>query len=235
MSRLPARRQLAAVGLIVALTASLMALVAPGASANTRGHQFQVLRHGADSHRVHRVQFLLGVHPMTGYFNDRTRHAVRQFQNRRNIDATGSVNERTWNALGKKWHKTLKKRKRVHTERHRIMNVVRAQHGDPYVFGAAGPGAFDCSGLVLYVYRKATRINNLPHLASAEYRRSKHISRKQARPGDLVVFHNGSNIYHAAIYAGHNHIWHAPHSGSHVQKDPIWTNNVWFGRLLPNV
>lgn len=113
----------------------------------------------------------------------------------------------------------------------RVMAVARNQIGDPYKYGAAGPRAFDCSGLVLFVYRKAVGIN-VQHLASAEYRKSNPITRSQARRGDLVFFHKGKNIYHAAIYAGHGRVLHAPHPGTHVQIDPIWTKSVWFGRLI---
>jgi cell wall-associated NlpC family hydrolase len=240
MSRLHVCRQFASFGLIIALAVSVVGLVAPGANAsNSRGQHFNVLGQGAHGHRVHRVQTILHVRPFTGHYNNSTRRAVRHFQHRRHLAATGVVNAQTWHALGERWHaierKVERKRSRVQQTRERIMRVVRAQAGAPYVFGAAGPRAFDCSGLVLYVYRKATNINYLPHLATGEYRRSHHISRRQARPGDLVVFHSGRNIYHAAIYAGHGFIWEAPHSGSHVKRDRIWSHNVWFGRLLPNV
>ena len=120
---------------------------------------------------------------------------------------------------------------RVDAKYARVMSVARHQIGDPYKYGADGPNAFDCSGLVLFVYRKAVGIH-VQHLATAEYRKSTPITRSQARRGDLVFFHKGKNIYHAAIYAGHGRVLHAPHPGSHVQIDPIWTKSVWFGRLI---
>ena len=86
----------------------------------------------------------------------------------------------------------------------------------------------------MYVYRNAAGIS-MQHLAAAQFRRGHRISRHQARPGDLVFFHNGGGIYHAAIYAGHGFIWHAPHTGTHVQRDHLWTRSVYYARILPRV
>ncbi len=111
MSRLHARRQVFTVGLIVALATSLVALTAPGAQAsNSSGHTFKVLHHGANGHRVKQVQRVLDVKPVSGHFNDRTRHAVRKFQQRRSIAANGAVTERTWHALSSKWHRVQHRR-----------------------------------------------------------------------------------------------------------------------------
>jgi cell wall-associated NlpC family hydrolase len=47
----------------------------------------------------------------------------------------------------------------------------------------------------------------------------------------LVFFHSGGSVYHVAIYAGNNYIWHAPHTGAKVRKEKMWTQNVWYGRI----
>lgn len=112
----------------------------------------------------------------------------------------------------------------------KVMRVVRAQAGDPYSWGGAGPNRFDCSGLTMYVYKRAAG-ENLPHSSSAQVGRTKRISRAAARPGDLVFFHDGGGVYHVAIYAGHNTVWHAPGSGQHVTRARIWTGSVFFGRV----
>jgi cell wall-associated NlpC family hydrolase len=51
--------------------------------------------------------------------------------------------------------------------------------------------------------------------------------------GDLIFYHSGrgGGVYHVAIYAGHGYIWHAPHSGTRVRRDHIWTRSVFFGRV----
>jgi cell wall-associated NlpC family hydrolase len=233
MSRLLARRQLAAAGFALALAVPLLGFAAPTAVAADSGSTtFKVLRKGTDGPRVNRVQRTLDVRPVTGYYNDSTRKAVRQFQDRRNFDVTGIVNERTWTAINAKWENTQQRRARINNKYERIMKVARNQKGDPYVFGAAGPGAFDCSGYTLFVYRKAAGVS-MQHLATAQYRKGDRITRQQARRGDLVFFHSGGNIYHVAIYAGHGKIWHASRSGTPVKKDPIWTKSVYYGRILP--
>jgi cell wall-associated NlpC family hydrolase len=116
------------------------------------------------------------------------------------------------------------------TRGEKVMRVVRAQAGDPYAWGGAGPNRFDCSGLTMYVYQRAAG-ERLPHSSSAQVGRTKRISRAAARPGDLVFFHDGGGVYHVAIYAGHNKVWHAPGSGQRVTRASIWTGSVFFGRV----
>jgi cell wall-associated NlpC family hydrolase len=165
---------------------------------------------------------------VTGHYGFPTRDAVRHFQRHRGLKVTGTVNYWTWRALNRHWHREM----HVYRAKYqRILSVARAQFGDPYVYGGSGPNAFDCSGYTMYVYRTAIG-RSLPHLAGSQYRIGQHISRAKARPGDLVFFHSGGYIYHAAIWAGNGHIYHAPHSGTVVQKDPLWSNNVWFARFI---
>jgi uncharacterized protein YfaT (DUF1175 family) len=65
--------------------------------------------------------------------------------------------------------------------------------------------------------------------------RRKHISRKDARPGDLIFVHNGSGyVHHVAIYAGNGTWWEAPHTGSWVRHVKIWSNKIEFRRLVGN-
>jgi cell wall-associated NlpC family hydrolase len=116
------------------------------------------------------------------------------------------------------------------TRAERLMRVVRRQSGDPYAWGGSGPHRFDCSGLTRFVYRVALR-ERLPHSSSAQVGRTRRISRAAARPGDLVFFHDGGRVYHVAVYAGGNRIWHAPGSGRHVTRAQIWTRSHFFGRV----
>jgi cell wall-associated NlpC family hydrolase len=76
-----------------------------------------------------------------------------------------------------------------------VVAFARAQVGHSYRFRAAGPGAFDCSGLVMMAYRRVGI--NLPHSAAAIAGRAHSVSRSSARPGDIVV---GSG--HVGIYMG---------------------------------
>ena len=115
-----------------------------------------------------------------------------------------------------------------------VLHVASNQQGDPYRYGAAGPNAFDCSGLVYYTFRKALG-RTLPRVANDQKRASKRIwhPRRNLRPGDLVFHVDGNYAYHVGIYAGHGTYWHAPHTGSHVQKDPVSYGRGWrFGRII---
>jgi len=230
MSRLFARRRLLAVGLSVAVSVPLT-LAASGTA--TAGHPaFKEISFRDSGPRVKVTQRILDVAPRTGVYNHRTATAVRKFQKQRGYAVTGVVNSRTWKALDRRWDSIQKARHRIDRKYHRIMDVARHQKGDPYRYGAAGPGAFDCSGLTMYVYRKAAGIS-MQHSASAQSHRGKHISRKAARPGDLVFMYDGGGVYHAAIYAGRNHIIHASTPGTNVKRDPIWTSKYFIVRILP--
>jgi cell wall-associated NlpC family hydrolase len=112
------------------------------------------------------------------------------------------------------------------------VEVALKQLGDPYVYGAAGPNAFDCSGLTMYSFAKVGI--SLQRSADAQYRAVRHISKQQLRRGDLVYFHDSSGrIYHAGIFLrwkdGERIILHAPNSGSVVRRDPIWTGSWYAG------
>ena len=234
MSRLRARRQLFAVGLSIVIAAPLGAIAATSAVASdSGGGGFVLLRRGDDGPRVALTQRALQVKPVTGHFNHETKHKVKRFQDGRHLRVTGVVNERTMNALRRKWENLQDARAKWNHKYHRVMQIARNQKGDPYVYGAAGPGAFDCSGYTQFVYRKATSMN-LEHRATGQFQKGKRISRKHARPGDLVFMHNGGrgSIYHVSIYAGKGQIWHSSRPGTNVKKDPIWTNRVYFGRLI---
>jgi cell wall-associated NlpC family hydrolase len=106
---------------------------------------------------------------------------------------------------------------------------ARSRKGSPYMYGAAGPHHFDCSGLTRWVYKRVGM--SLPHSASAQASKVQRISRSHARRGDLVFFHDHGAIYHVGIYAGHGYVWHAPYSGTRVRREHIWTSQVSFGRV----
>jgi cell wall-associated NlpC family hydrolase len=98
------------------------------------------------------------------------------------------------------------------------VTVAAAQKGKPYKWGAVGPRAFDCSGLMVYVYD--TRLHKkLPRTASAQRRATTRIAKSQVRPGDLIFLYSGSvtNVTHVGVYAGGGRIWHSPHTGDHVK------------------
>lgn len=111
--------------------------------------------------------------------------------------------------------------------------VARQQIGDPYRYGAAGPNAFDCSGLIYFSYNKAGF--KMPRTSKAQYQHVRKIKKKNLRRGDFVFFYDGGGVYHAAIFvrrkAGKVVILHAPSSGKKVRKDYAWTSSFHAGTL----
>jgi peptidoglycan DL-endopeptidase CwlO len=94
-----------------------------------------------------------------------------------------------------------------------------AQLGDPYVWAAAGPNAYDCSGLVLRAYQAAGI--SLPHSSAMQATYGRRVSIGSLQPGDLVFFH--SPISHVGIYLGGGLMVHAPHTGDVVRVASLWT------------
>ncbi len=111
-----------------------------------------------------------------------------------------------------------------------VVAAAAAQSGKPYVFGAAGPNAFDCSGLTMFVYAQFGV--RLPHLADSQKHYGTPVSAADAAPGDLMIFLDGGYGYHVGIYAGGNTMYDAPNSRSTVGKHTIWSTNVIFRRLV---
>ncbi|MFD9906656.1 NlpC/P60 family protein [Streptomyces sp. NPDC059063] len=89
--------------------------------------------------------------------------------------------------------------------------------GSPYVWGATGPNAFDCSGLIQAAYRSAGV--SLPRTTYAQIGAGKRVSRAELAPGDLVFFYSG--ISHVGLYVGNGRMIHAPNPSAPVRLAPI--------------
>lgn len=83
-----------------------------------------------------------------------------------------------------------------------VKAMAKNGHGKIYQWGATGPKEFDCSGLVMYTLKKDFGID-YPHFSGNQYSVSQHISRSEAKPGDLVFWGRNGGI-HVGAYAGHN-------------------------------
>lgn len=94
------------------------------------------------------------------------------------------------------------------------------QTGDPYVWAASGPDAYDCSGLTLRAWRQVGVY--LPHNAAMQRRSMPYVSREDLQIGDLVFYY--SDLHHVAIYVGNGMVVHAPRSGDRVRMAPIDRN-----------
>jgi len=93
-----------------------------------------------------------------------------------------------------------------------------SRRGDPYVWGAAGPGAFDCSGLVVWAF--AQEGIALPHYTGDLWNSGVHIPRADLEPGDLVFFF--PDISHVGIYLGDGLMIDAPDFGEVVRVEPVY-------------
>jgi hypothetical protein len=114
------------------------------------------------------------------------------------------------------------------------MSIAVAQRGKPYVYGASGPGAFDCSGLTSFAFHRAG-FGKLPRTSAAQAHFVRHIPRTRMQRGDLIFFTSGGGVYHVGLYAGFSHgrrmVLHAPYPGRRVTTQPLWTNS-WFAGSL---
>jgi peptidoglycan DL-endopeptidase CwlO len=89
--------------------------------------------------------------------------------------------------------------------------------GSPYSWGASGPNAFDCSGLVMWAFGQAGL--NLPHSSQALAQGGQSVSRDQMQPGDLITYY--SDASHVAIYIGDGMMVHASTYGTPVRVAPV--------------
>ena len=92
------------------------------------------------------------------------------------------------------------------------LSTALAQVGDPYVWGAAGPDSFDCSGLMQYAYAAAGV--SLPHSSSMQSRMGTAVSTSAMAPGDLLFYY--SPVSHVAMYIGGGKMVHARTFGQPV-------------------
>lgn len=112
-----------------------------------------------------------------------------------------------------------------------IVDEAKKHLGKPYVWGATGADAFDCSGLVYYVYNQCGI--KIPRLtAQGYYAKSEHISKKEAVPGDLLFFGTPMNVHHIGIYIGNGKMIHAPKPGDVVKIAAYnWSDFLGYGRI----
>lgn len=110
---------------------------------------------------------------------------------------------------------------------------AKKQLGEPYVWAAAGPNSWDCSGLMVKAWAAGGK--SLPHWSVGQYRASTPIKVTQLQPGDLVFWgssNNSSSIYHVAMYLGNDQMIHAPRPGKGVTVESMyyWRTPNFFAR-----
>lgn len=109
--------------------------------------------------------------------------------------------------------------------------------GYPYAYGGTSLAGFDCSGLTQWVYKHTGHGKKINRTAEDQYRHFKRISHKDARPGDLVFFHDTSSpasfVYHVGVYEGGKYMVAATTYGEGVKLQSFaWAGDtVTFGTI----
>lgn len=103
------------------------------------------------------------------------------------------------------------------------------QLGKPYVWGAEGPDAFDCSGLTSRAWARAGR--TIPRTSQEQWRELPKVAMSALRPGDLVVYFPEAT--HVALYLGNGLVVQAPRPGARVKVSPVASNPV-LGAVRPD-
>ncbi|MGI5153820.1 NlpC/P60 family protein [Microbispora sp. CA-102843] len=102
------------------------------------------------------------------------------------------------------------------------------QIGKPYVWAAAGPSGFDCSGLTMRAWQRAGV--SLDHWTGTQWTSGRHVPVKELRTGDLIFYgqlsRNPGTIHHVGIYIGRGMMVHAPQTGDVVRISPIWRHDL---------
>ncbi|WP_055070077.1 SH3 domain-containing C40 family peptidase [Clostridium massiliamazoniense] len=111
-----------------------------------------------------------------------------------------------------------------------IVNYAEQFLGRPYVWGATGPNAFDCSGLTSYVYRHFGY--NIGRTTYTQVDQGTPVSLNNLQPGDLIFWGPASAPYHVAIYIGGGEYIQAPHPGENVDISSWNLNNISAARRI---
>lgn len=102
-----------------------------------------------------------------------------------------------------------------------VIAFARAQLGEPYVWAAAGPNSWDCSGLTMVAWAQAGV--RLTHYTGSQYKQTARVPVDQLKPGDLVFFGPSvAGIHHVGLFIGNGQMIHAPYTGTVVKISTIW-------------
>jgi cell wall-associated NlpC family hydrolase len=111
---------------------------------------------------------------------------------------------------------------------------AQSQLGKPYVWGATGPGSFDCSGLTGAAYAAAGL--TLPRTSRQQWFAGPHVDLADLQPGDLLFWASNlsdpGTIHHVALYAGEGLMVAAPHTGDVVKIQPVYLDG-YLGAVRP--
>ncbi|WP_336924203.1 C40 family peptidase [Aquipuribacter sp. SD81] len=113
------------------------------------------------------------------------------------------------------------------------LRAAGSRLGLPYVWGATGPGTFDCSGLTMWSYRQAGVA--IPRTSRQQYAGLRKVAVADMLPGDLLFYASGSqpgSIHHVSMYLGDGLMVTAPRTGDVVKVSALWSKAV-YGAVRP--
>jgi len=213
--------------------------------ATSNVHTAATLKFGDRGAAVLFLQKELNVQPQTGYFGPITESFVKALQTAAKLPVTGVVDAKTWRKVGKvsftppavapappPTSTTLPAPSSATAAK--VLKVAASQAGVPYVATGYSPEqGFNCSSYTQWVYEQVG-IDLGGAYTVWQYDKSRKISAAEAKPGDLVFFYNYKDnfIGHVGIYAGNGMMWHAPRTGRVVSLERVYTDKVYYGRVL---
>ncbi|MEV4834008.1 C40 family peptidase [Nonomuraea sp. NPDC049486] len=145
------------------------------------------------------------------------------------VKTTASKKATSKKVLSKKQAKAARQKVKAH----KAVAVAKKQIGDPYRYGATGPHAFDCSGLVQFAWRKAGV--KIPRVTNSQFAGiRKKVSYKNLKPGDLMFFRG---LGHVGMYIGKGKMVHSPSSGKTVRVEKLngWRKSSFAGAVRPGL
>ena len=167
----------------------------------------------------------------TGYYGTETVEAVKAFQTRNDIGVDGKTGQVTLDLIYSTDAQPTEELMRQAARQGTIesfLAVCRAQLGKPYVWGAAGPNSFDCSGLVTYALREAGsttgRLNAQGFSQNGSWQKITNMA--EMEPGDLIFYHNAkrTKVGHVGVYIGDGMMIDASSSNGKIVERSCFTD-----------
>jgi cell wall-associated NlpC family hydrolase len=159
-----------------------------------------------------------------GVFGQRTQSAVTTFQMHSGLAPDGVVGSGTIQALNKPDSELEKQKKAASATANdklaSLLNQAKSLLGTPYTWGGTGPGGFDCSGFVYYLF--ALYGQHLPRMADGQFDVGSPVQRSEIRAGDLLFFATYEpGPSHVGIYLGDGNFIHASSAAEMVTITPV--------------